>query len=86
MKVVGVEPRSCVTWATTELNPQRPLFLKVYFIFVCVCVYGGTWAHEYRCPQKTERDPLEMESQNVVSCHVGARNQAWVLCKSSKSS
>jgi hypothetical protein len=27
-------------------------------------------------------NPLELESQMVVSYHMGAENQTWVLCKS----
>jgi hypothetical protein len=29
-------------------------------------------------------DPLELELSTVVSCHVGAGNQTWVLCKSTR--
>jgi hypothetical protein len=40
------------------------------------------------CIQGSEEvlDPQELELQMVVSCHVGAGNKIWVLCKSSKCS
>lgn len=36
--------------------------------------------------QKKASDTLELELQIVMSCYVGAVNQTWVLCKSSKGS
>jgi hypothetical protein len=36
------------------------------------------------CPMDVKKDvrPLAPELQMVVSYHVGARNQTWLLCKS----
>jgi hypothetical protein len=34
--------------------------------------------------QERMLDALELELQAGVSCHMGAGNQIWVLCKSSK--
>lgn len=34
--------------------------------------------------QKQALDPLELELQMFVNCHVDARNQTWVLRKSSQ--
>ena len=41
-----------------------------------------------QCSQRPEEglDPPEIGLQTLVSCHVGARNQTWVLCKSNKCS
>lgn len=38
----------------------------------------------YACPQRGQRrvsDPLEPELGTVVSCHISAGNQTYVLCK-----
>lgn len=42
---------------------------------VCVCTTGV-----YR-DLKRDLEPLELKFQMVVNCHVGARDQAWVLHK-----
>ena len=34
--------------------------------------------------KRTSSDPLTLELQMVLSCHVGSGNQTQVLCKSSK--
>lgn len=34
--------------------------------------------------QKRTSDPLELELQIPVNCHVGARNRTWVFCKSNQ--
>lgn len=36
--------------------------------------------------QKRVSDPLRLELQMVVSCHMDSGNWAWVLCKSSQCS
>lgn len=40
------------------------------------------------CPQRLEEDsdPLELELETVVSCHMGARSRTQVLCKNSQCS
>jgi hypothetical protein len=58
-----------------------PLFARVIFsVCVCVCVCLSA-CHASR-GQKEASASLELELQMVVSCHVGARNQARVFCKS----
>ena len=44
--------------------------------YICVIAFGG----------QKRVGPLELELQMVVSYHVGAENQTWVFCKSSKCS
>lgn len=34
--------------------------------------------------QKRAADPMDLESQTSVGCHVGAGNQGRVLCKGSQ--
>ena len=47
-----------------------------YFSCICVCV---PHTHSVQECQKKMSDPLELELQTVVSCHVGAGNQTLVL-------
>jgi hypothetical protein len=52
-------------------------------LYVCIhttCMSGACGG------QKQKPGPLEMELQMIVSHHVGARNQTWVLSKSNKCS
>lgn len=46
---------------------------------VCLSTMRVFGAHS---DQKRVSNPLELELQNLVSQHVGARDQAWILCKS----
>ena len=54
-------------------------FLKKFF-FMCNWFLACT----YFCVRVS--DPLKLELQTVVSCHVGAGNQIWILWKSSQCS
>ena len=44
------------------------------------------WCFAYKCVCVRVSDPLGLELQTVVSCHVGAGNWIPVLCKSNKCS
>lgn len=73
------------------LNSLAPDFVVLTFMCISVlhaymsvrvpalcrqcCVHGG---------QREVSDALELEFQTVVGYHVVARNQTWVLCKSSQ--
>lgn len=57
------------------------------FTIVCECVaclYLGTMCISASGGQKRALNPLELELQTIVSCHVGTGNGALVLCKSNK--
>lgn len=59
---------------------KASLVCKIDFPFICVgiCLHAcSAWRG-----QKKASDSLELELQTIVSCHVGARNQTLILCKS----
>lgn len=52
-------------------------------LFVCLWINRvHAWCWGRKEGQKT-RNPLELELQMVVSCHVAAETQTWILCKTS---
>lgn len=67
------------------------ILLKIIFIlyahvFACIHVYVS---HTCLVPEEARRwhqIPIELELPMVVCCHVGVKNQNFVLCKRSKSS
>ena len=71
-------------------KPCSVLLLKISCTYFCACV--GAWVtfvhhrHAGACEGQKTRDLLELEWQVGVSCHLGAGNQAWVPCKTSKHS
>lgn len=70
-------------WHYTILKPSLTLCIEVFCLRSCLCtIYmpdacGG---------QQRASDLLELKSQTVESCHVGAWNQTCVLWKSSQCS
>lgn len=57
------------------------LFLLFIYMYLCVCVHMGTCGY-----QKRALDPLELEFQGVVTCHMGAHTWTPVLWKSKRCS
>ena len=63
--------------------------LAIFFFILCVWMFHlHGYAYTAHIPGvcrgwKRVLDPLQLELQMVVSCHVGAENQTWVLWKSS---
>lgn len=60
------------------------LFKLLFYVYkcfacVCICVLQACGAHG---SQKRASDLMELELQVVVSCHVGAGHQTWVLYRS----
>jgi hypothetical protein len=51
-----------------QIAPSAPLILFIYFSFMCTGVLPA-----YACVMVL--DPLELELQTVVSCHVNAGNR-----------
>jgi hypothetical protein len=55
-------------------------FGYIYVSVLCVCMPGACGG------QKRASDPLELELQMVVNCHVSSGNQIWVLWKNNQCS
>ena len=53
-------------------------YASMYVCTLHVCSASGG--------QKRTSDPLELELQMFVSCHVGAGNEIWFICKGSQCS
>ena len=64
---------------------QRLIFIYVYKCFNFMCLYVPQVCSVY-VDLTNASGPLELELQKVLNQPVGARNQTWVLCKSSKCS
>lgn len=58
------------------------LFIIVY-VHECLCTLCMPIAHR---SQKRASDPLKLELQVAVRCHVSAENQTWVLKRRSQCS
>lgn len=68
-----------LTWPSRVLSVCLSVSLSDLFIlmYIWYLVYMSV------CMRKLEH--LKLELQTDVSCHVGARRQTWVLCKSTRS-
>lgn len=57
----------------------------MYGCFACMCVCAPRY---YTSPKNQKRvlHPLRLVLHMIVSCHVGAGNQAYFLCKNSQCS
>lgn len=84
--------RCCfLLWIQIQVQFQKfkPL-LKVYLLInLLFYVYECFWLHMYKyttCMQSTEARRSPGSVTGAVHCCVGAENQAWVLCESSKCS
>lgn len=69
------------------VNSSPRIFLKYYFV-VCVCPCAHPCMslcvlHEYRNPQKPE-EGVGFSALDGCKPPVGAENETWVFCKSSK--
>ena len=77
---------SCMTIVILSTTwTLKKFFLFCFFAcrYVCMCpmhMFGGLRG------QKKAWDSLELELQMLVSCHVGAGNQTWILWKNSQCS
>lgn len=65
------------------MRKMKDDLLIVMCLSVCVYVCAPCM---YLVPrsQKRAKDPLELELEIVVSCHLGAVNQTWILSVISK--
>lgn len=53
----------------------------------CLRVYTRTiHMPDIHCGQKTVLYPMELELWMVMTCHAGAENETWVLCKNNQCS
>ena len=60
-------------------------YIFYYFIYMSVLPICLSVCHAHaRGSQKRSLDPLELQLEMVVSCHVGAGNKIQVFCKSGK--
>ena len=57
-------------------------FQCVYAFCLHVCLY--TCVYSAQRDQKGELDPVGLEVQMVLNCHVGAENRTWILWKRSQ--
>lgn len=75
------ESFSCSLSTSSSSFPSSKFYVYGCFVSIHVCVtLRETWVPQWLCRAS---DPLELEFQVVVSCHLGAGNRTWVLCKSS---
>jgi hypothetical protein len=62
------------------------LFYPICVNFLSVCIYEHYMLAWCLWTQEACINFLGLELQTVVSCHIGAGNSPWVLCKNSKCS
>lgn len=65
-----------------RLQSYREIVLKKK---MCICMYTTCMPGVLEGQQRTS-DPLGLELQMVVNCHVGTSSQTQVLCKNNKCS
>lgn len=53
-------------------------------VCLCVCTYAYHAHSGAHRGQKRTLDPIELELNITVTCHISAENKIWFLCKSSK--
>lgn len=71
-------PQPAISMRSTFFQRLSFLLLYVYGCkYVCLCTTCMSGAHG---GQKVS-DPLELESQMLVSCHMGSGNGTWILCR-----
>ena len=81
---------SCIasSLSTDPLSPRIPfIFLKIYFMCMSVLLHVHvciTCMSDVHWGQKKVSDPLALELQMVVICHVGVGECTRLLCKSSQ--
>lgn len=78
-------------YVTSDMNRYRLILYNILFSF-CVYEYfafiyiGTPGVCSAQGGQKGAPNPLKLEFQTFVSCHVNAGNRTWVFYKSSKCS